>query len=148
LPSSAALALRRSSKTLAFKLPIDQGFCRDRLISGDLIDYLWDLDRTECYQKDKEGCWDWKALAQKLKQAKILRSALGVSLSGTDNVGPMTVFEQSSLGETDFKDAPGGLQNRCRIVQIVKDIEKMDRIEAEEPVVDGEKQRHLGLLWA
>ncbi len=53
-----------------------------------------------------------------------------------------------SLEETEFKDAPIGLQNRCRIVRIVKDIEKMDKIEAKEPVVDGEKQRHLGLLIA
>ena len=148
LPFSAVLNLHRSSKTLALKLPIDQSLCRDRLISGDLIDYLWDLDTAECFKKDKEGSWDWKALVQKLKQAKILKTALGVSLTRTMMGLDMTVFEQSCLEETDFEDAPIGLQNRCRIARIVKDIEKMDRIEAEDPVVDGEKQRHLGLLWA
>jgi len=40
------------------------------------------------------------------------------------------------------------LQNRCRIVRIVKDIEKMDKIEREEPAVNGKNQRHLRLLFA
>ncbi|KAL6713503.1 hypothetical protein ACLMJK_008968 [Lecanora helva] len=148
LPSSAVLNLHRSSKTLASKIPIGQDFCRDGLISGDLIDFLWDLDPSQCDQKDKEGSWDWKELARRLNQNTILKSALGTSLANSSDHDITTAFEQSSLGETGLKDAPNGLQNRCRIFRIVKDIEKLDRIEAEEPIVDGEKQRHLGLLFA
>lgn len=87
-------------------------------------------------------------MAQKLAQPKILKSALGKSLANGEIDETTTRYEQMSLQETALNDAPIGLQNRCRIVQIVKDIEKLDKIEAEEPVVDGEKQRHLGLLWA
>ena len=53
----------------------------------------------------------------------------------------------------EFADAPLGLQNRCRIVRMIRDVEIMDRIEAEEPLVvvdeDGnvEKKRHYGGLW-
>lgn len=62
-----------------------------------------------------------------------------------------TPFERASLHETGFRDAPIGLQNRCRIVRIVRDIERLDEIEAEEPVVleeDGSavKQRHMRLF--
>lgn len=148
LPIPAVLSLRRSSRTLASKVLIGQPFWRDRLISGDLIDYLWDLDVQNCYQRDEEGSWDWRTLAQKLAQPKILKSALGKSLANGEIDETTTRYEQMSLQETALNDAPIGLQNRCRIVQIVKDIEKLDKIEAEEPVVDGEKQRHLGLLWA
>lgn len=87
-------------------------------------------------------------LSHKHLQPKILQSALRSSLLATENSETTTIFEEMSLEETEFKDAPIGLQNRCRIVRIVKDIEKMDKIEAKEPVVDGEKQRHLGLLIA
>lgn len=101
-----------------------------------------------CHKKDKQGSWDWKTLAQILLQPKILQSALALSLHETENDEITTIFEKMSLEETEFKDAPIGLQNRCRIVRIVKDIEKMDKIEAEELVLDGEKQRHLGLLYS
>lgn len=145
LSALAVLRVRRCSKTLAFKISINQSFWRDHLIHGDLVDYLWDLDSTACYKKDKEGNWNWMALVQALLQPKILKSALGASLK-SDEV--MTFFEQMSLKETDFADAPIGLQNRCRIVRIVRDIEKLDKIEAEEPIVDGEKVRHFGLLFS
>ena len=52
----------------------------------------------------------------------------------------------------EFADAPLGLQNRCRILGMIKDVQVMDRIEAEEPDVvdedgDVEKKRHHGGLW-
>jgi len=148
LPTPATLRLRRCSKTLASKISINQTFWRNQLLFGDLIDYLWDLDPQMCHKKDKQGSWDWKTLAQILLQPKILQSALALSLHETENDEITTIFEKMSLEETEFKDAPIGLQNRCRIVRIVKDIEKMDKIEAEELVLDGEKQRHLGLLYS
>ena len=62
-----------------------------------------------------------------------------------------TVFEQRVRQGGEFKDAPMGLQNRCRLVRIVRDIEKMDRIEESEAVVeeDGETvvRRRYDLLF-
>ena len=62
-----------------------------------------------------------------------------------------TVFEQRVRQGGEFEDAPMGLQNRCRLVKIVRDIEKMDRIEASETVVeeDGETvvRRRYDLLF-
>ena len=152
LPTLAILHLHRSSTTLASKIVINQSFWRHSLVSGDLVDYLWDLDLSECLQKDKTGSWDWKALAQKLKKVDFFKPALITSLASSENdeitvaLGQLTLEETES--ETDLVDAPIGLQNRCRIIRIVKDIEKLDKIEAEEPMEDGERQRHIGLLFA
>ena len=49
---------------------------------------------------------------------------------------------------TEFGDAPIGFRNRCRMVRIVRDVERMDEIEASEMVVHGVKMRRLGLLFA
>ena len=55
-----------------------------------------------------------------------------------------------SLRETGFKNAPIKSQNRCRIVRIVRDIERLDKIQAEEPVLLGDrseaKQQHIRLF--
>jgi len=104
--------------------------------------------RKTTTKKTKKEAGRGKTLAQALPQPKILQSALRSSLLKTENSEITTIFEEMSLEESDFKNAPIRLQKRCRIVRIVKDIEKMDKIEAKEPVVDGEKQRHLGLLIA
>ena len=152
LPTLAIIHLRQSSKILASKISINQSFWRHSLVSSDLVDYLWDLDLRECHQKDKAGSWDWKALAQKLKKAEVFKPALVASLASSENDEITVALGRLTLGETeseiDLRDAPIGLQNRCRIIRIVKDVEKLDKIEAEEPVVDGEKQRHVGLLFA
>ena len=62
-----------------------------------------------------------------------------------------TVFERRVRQGGEFQDAPMGLQNRCRLVRIVRDVEKMDRIEASEAVVeeDGETgvKRRYDLLF-
>ena len=149
--ASASLRLRCCSRILFSKISPTQSFWRDHLVSGSLIDYLWDLDRTACIQKDAQGDWDWKALAQKLRKPNILENALARSLEAQEiDDDEKTTFEQRVREDGEFSDAPKGLQNRCRIVRIIRDIERMDRIEANEPVVeeDGEVsiKRRYGLL--
>ena len=165
----STLQLTRCSQVLQSKLPLDQAFWRDALISGLLIDYLWDLEPTLCLQKDSDPTvtWDWKRLAQDLKAPNIiLCTAIGNSIRGYRGGGDdedwviprsgLTLFQERCLdrtleGHTEFEDAPQGLANRCRIVRIVRDVEIIDQIEANEPLVDkgGEmvKKRHYGGLW-
>lgn len=150
--ASASLRLRRCSKTVCSKISLTQSFWRDHLVSGSLIDYLWELDRAACIQKDAQGHWDWKALAQKLRKPYIFENALARSLESQEiDDDEKTTFEKSVRQGGEFSDAPMGLQNRCRLVRIIRDIERMDLIEASEPVIEegGEsvKQRRYGLLF-
>ena len=117
-----------------------------------MIDYLWDLDRAACIQKDRQGNWDWKALVQKLRKPYILENALARSLDSQGvNDDHRTAFEQRIRQGGEFTDAPMELQNRCRLVRIVHDIERLDQIEASEPIIeeDGEsiKKRRYDLLF-
>ena len=109
-------------------------FWRDGLIAGDLVPWLWDLDVKECYAKDRSGSWDWKPLAQTLRRAKIFESALKESVAGGEGVaggeanGSERMIERmiiDNVHDTDvtMRDAPLGLQNRCRLLRLVKDIE-------------------------
>ena len=89
---------------------------------------------------------------EKLRRPYILENALARSLEaqGIDD-DHKTIFEQRVRQGGEFANAPMGLQNRCRLVRIVRDIEKMDRIEASELVVeeDGETvvKRRYDLLF-
>ena len=119
------------------KLPLTHSFWRDHLVSGSLVDYLWDLDRVACLQKDAQGHWDWKELAQKLQKPYIFENALAKSLESLetdDNI--KTTFEQNVRQGGNFSDAPMGLQNRCRLVKIVRDIERMDEDETSKTTID------------
>lgn len=160
------LRLLRCSKNLHWRVAAPQSVWRDELIAGTLVDYLWDLDSEACLAKDGESIWDWRSLAKALSEPHILYTALGHALNvmlsrqHSDrkiNIENLTILERRSLefsrsksGER-FADAPLGLQNRCRIVRIVNDVELMDEIEAEEPLVDVcgaiVKKRHYGGLW-
>ena len=93
------------------------------------MDYLWDLDAEEIYHKHKSGCWNWKQLAQVFSHAEIIESALAKSLHGEVDMWT-TAFEKANMHKTAFRDAPIGLQNRCRMVRIVMDIERIDEAEA------------------
>ena len=124
--ATATLHLRRCSKTISSKLPLTQSFWRDQLVTGSLIDYIWDLDRGACIQKDTQGYWDWRALARKLRKPYILENALAKSLESLEiDENEKTTFEQGVRRGGDFTDAPLGLQNRCRLVQTVRDIERI-----------------------
>ena len=124
LPIAATLSLRCCSKPLASKVPLDQAFWRDRLIAGDLVSWLWDLDANECHAKDRSGSWDWKQLAQTLRQAKVFESALKESVAGGDANGPeRTIIDNVHENDVRMMDAPLGLQNRCRLARLVKEIE-------------------------
>ena len=170
--TASFLRLRRCSQIIHAKLPTTQLFWCQALLSGALVDYLWDLDADACLRKNQEqrdpSGWDWERLARSLRQQIILRTALGNHVRrmqmqhfASENYTPyLTAFEKQCLqfctsGQAEaeeFADAPLGLQNRCRIMRMIRDIEVLDRIEAEEPVImneDGttEKQRHYGGLW-
>lgn len=136
LPAIPALRLRRCSSTLYAKISLDQKFWLDHLVSGDLVDYLWDLNTQKLHKKHKEGCWDWKQLAQLFSYAEIIESGLAKSLRGEEDCWT-TAFEKASMHKTKFRDAPIGLQNRCRIMKVVRDIEEIEKkVEAEKVEVE------------
>ena len=137
LPAIPALRLRRCSSTLYTKISLDQKFWFDHLISGDLVEYLWDLNAETLYEKLKQGSWDWKQLAQLFFHAEIIESALAKSLRGEEDCWT-TAFEKASMHKTKFRDAPIGLQNRCRIMKVVRDIEEIEK-KAEAEKVEVEK---------
>ena len=137
LPAIPALRLRRCSSTLYAKISLDQNFWLGHLISGDLVDYLWDLNAETLYEKHKQSSWDWKQLAQVFSHAEIIESALAKSLRGEEDCWT-TVFEKASMHKTKFRDAPIGLQNRCRIMKVVRDIERIEK-KAEAEKVEAEK---------
>ncbi|KAF2088980.1 hypothetical protein K490DRAFT_10975, partial [Saccharata proteae CBS 121410] len=102
LPIKSVLFLRRCNQSLASRINLDQCFWRNRLISGNLVDFLWDLDEAECRQKDLSGTgWDWRGLARDLRAQRFPEAAL--------------------RRNTNIEDAPLGLLNRCRIVRVVEE---------------------------
>ena len=124
LPVTATLTVRCCSKSLASKVSIDQMFWRDGLIAGDLVSWLWDLEVKECHAKDRSGKWDWKQLAQTLRQAKVFESALKESVAGHEVNGPeRNIINNVHDTDVSMRDAPLGLKNRCRLARLVKDIE-------------------------
>ena len=124
LPVTSTLTLRCCSKSLASKVSLDQMFWRNGLIAGGLVPWLWDLDVKECHAKDRSGSWDWKQLAQTLRRAKIFESALKESVAGGEANGPeRMIIDNVHDTDVSMRDAPLGLQNRCRLARLVKDIE-------------------------
>lgn len=148
LQTASVLRLRRCSQTLAHHIVVNQTFWRDQLVYGHLVDFLWDLDAKQCRLKDASlqgsqiSQWDWKGLAQMLLSAEIVEDAVGSSLQ-EDGIHEeeedflLTPFDKASLemGELKWADAPIGLKNRCRLIKIVRDIEKLDRMEAQHSTV-------------
>lgn len=76
-------------------------------------------------------------MIQKLRKPYIFENALAKSLESLD-IGDeeKTTFEQRLRQGGEFSDAPLGLQNRCRLVKIVRDIEKIDRADASQQLVE------------
>ncbi|KAF9694737.1 hypothetical protein EKO04_007552 [Ascochyta lentis] len=114
LPAHSALALHRTSRTLAFKLTLDNDFWRRNIMSGTALPYLWDLDTNELEKLRQEGlrksplesdaAWDWREIGQLLAMKYF-------ALKPPD---PRT----SSL--------PNGLWNRRRIWSIVEEAYRHD----------------------
>ena len=145
LPTVSALYLHRCSKALAARCLLNQRFWRDQLISGKLNNYLWDLNASECRLRDVET-HDWKLLAKTLAGERFLEQMLHNTLQ-TLNWESTTPYyggiETLNLRDKNQKmaDPPLGLVNRCRIVRIVQDIVRIDKLEAKEPYfpfVEGE----------
>jgi hypothetical protein len=111
LPTDSVIKLRRTSKTMATKLPLDNTFWRDSLRTGSLHPHIWGLD-TKGIETLRKGSnitfsamdWDWKTVA-KLLTTKQFPAA------GCD---------------PRLEDMPLGLWNRCRIWSIVERAFKYD----------------------
>lgn len=142
LPASPLLRLRRCSKTLASRIIINQTFWRDKLISGHLIPYLWDLKPQQCRQYDLANTQlDWKKLAQRLTFVKPVENSQHLDWESTDSKD----WYEWGFGRAEVVMAymPMGLINRYRIAMIVRDLETLDKIEAQDPTVveEGELAR-------
>ena len=142
LQTISALRLHRCSKTLAGHIPLNQSFWREQLVTGDLVEYLWDLEPKECHLKDSRDAdridrsWDWKSLAKMLVSAQVLEETLAQLIEG----GPAELHSHhTSLSPADsditMPDAPIGLKNRCRLIRIIRDIERLDEIEVKDPTI-------------
>jgi hypothetical protein len=102
LPAPSALCARLVSSTLASKIPLNQRFFRERLIEGNLIPYIWDLDQQACRNtqryvpkdEDADEYWDWRQLARDLGNVK-------------------GIVERDPDDEDDL--IPRGFWNRCRL---------------------------------
>ncbi|KAJ4986271.1 hypothetical protein SVAN01_08206 [Stagonosporopsis vannaccii] len=107
LSANAALSLHLTSKTLAMKVPLDNNFWRESIMSGSALPVLWDLDVKELDKRrqdlaDDPRCaevtWDWRAVGQLLATKRF-------PLKSSD---PRIV------------DLPNGLWNRRRIWSIIE----------------------------
>lgn len=107
LPAYSALALHRTSRTLAMKVPLDNNFWRTTIMNGTALPYLWDLNTEELEEQrrehsavstDPEAMWDWKSIGQ-------LLATKHFPLKSSD---PRIV------------ELPNGLWNRGRIWSIVE----------------------------
>jgi hypothetical protein len=102
-------SLRLCCRALVLRLPLDQHFWQNRLLSGQLFG-LPDMDQTLLRQKlDGLGGKDWKGLVRALARYENFQ-------------GGEEGKERSEWGE--LHDAPIGLKNHMRIWKIIRDIEK------------------------
>ncbi|EKG10342.1 F-box domain cyclin-like protein, partial [Macrophomina phaseolina MS6] len=142
LAPPATLRLRRTSKSLFNRLPLPQSFWRDALTSGTLIPFLWDVDAHACRQHDRGSAvpLDWRGLARRLRCSHVfVQAALRKTLSGAApvegyGIGYLDFYASVAAqggGEEDewLVGAPPGLLNRCRIAQVVADVEAIEEEE-------------------
>lgn len=150
LQAPSTLRLRRCSRTLASRIVLDQTFWREKLTSGNLIDYLWDLDSESCRQYDLTRSaengpfYDWKKLAQRLMPMNVVDTFMNLTMFEYPYPSlNMFITPQSKERDHTLHDAPLSFSNRCRIVKIIRNIERLDMIEAEDRTVvrDGELVR-------
>ncbi|KAG9194726.1 hypothetical protein G6011_04761 [Alternaria panax] len=102
LPAPSVIALHRTSKALALRIPLDYVFWRNSLRDGSLHPHIWDLDtkQIEHHLSDPDAAvlgrtvsWDWKVASKLLATKRLL-------ISGCDD---------------RLLDVPDGFWNRCRI---------------------------------
>jgi len=109
LSPRSLVSLHDCCKTFAARLPLDQRFWRDGLLSNRLLGFTWDLDdvmsEDEILQKrnsDDALGWDWKGLGQVLGREAFYRG---------EEEG---VFEDPGI--------PDGLKARKRIWRCIVEI--------------------------
>lgn len=97
LPARSLVSLRRSSQTLAFKIPFDEKFWRHHLCNGSLLPHVWDLEEETFKQllqsTPDDRRWDWREISQRLRIHHNL----------------------SNKGKSNMDTLPVGFWNRCRI---------------------------------
>lgn len=130
LPCASTLRLRRASKSLANRVELAPSFWRDALVRGELVSFLWDLDAQKCAQR-AYAQHDWRGLARSLRAHKFVQAALRRSLRQRPvegyGIGYLDFYRSVAAQDPDFEtDAPVGLLNRCRIVQVVGDVEHIE----------------------
>lgn len=104
----SALALHRTSRMLATKVPMDNHFWRTTIMNGTALPYLWDLDsevlemhleRHLAASTDPDAMWNWKSVGQLLAKK---------------------VFPLKSPDHR-LVDLPNGIWNRRRIWSIIEE---------------------------
>lgn len=80
LPPKSVVSLHDSCKILAARLPLDQRFWRDGLLSNHFLGFTWDLDNVMSddeilRKKDSEDAldWEWKGLGKVLAREAYFR---------------------------------------------------------------------------
>jgi hypothetical protein len=111
LPTDSIIKLRRTSKTMATKLPLDNTFWRESLRTGSLHPHIWGLDTKGIETLRKSSIitfstadWDWKTVAKLLATKQF-------PVAGCD---------------PRLESMPPGLWNRCRIWSIIEMAFKYD----------------------
>ena len=113
LSADSAFSLHRTSRTLATKVPLNNNFWRNTILSGQAFPFLWDLDTAKLEKRHQEhqmasndpsAAWNWKAVGQLLA---------------------MKHFPLKSLDER-IMDLPSGLWNRRRIWSIIESAYRRD----------------------
>ena len=101
LSARSTLSLRRSSRTLASKIPLDERFWRRYLCNGSLLPHVWDLDeklfKTLLGTTPHGLTWDWRNFTEQLRVNNVLK-----------------ITSQSNA-----ESLPVGFWNRCRIWHII-----------------------------
>lgn len=141
LPAASTLRLRRTSRSLANRLPLPPSFWRDALIAGDLVSFLWDLDGAACRRHDRASPSqsDWRSLARGLRAHRFVQAALRQSLARRPvegyGIGYLDFYRAVAAQDQGFEmveaeaAVPVGLLNRCRIVQVVEDVARVEEEE-------------------
>lgn len=113
LPVFSALWLHQTSKTLAFKVQLDNNFWRKSIMNEQALPYLWDLDLEELDKRrrdqskaspDSDAMWDWREVGQLLA----------------------TQYFPLKCSDPRITNLPDGIWNRKRIWGIIGEAYRQD----------------------
>lgn len=146
--------LRRCSKTLALYLPLDQQLWREGLITGNVIGWLWDLDKDECRGVDHlqyttripARGWDWRRLVLTLAEDPFPTEKMDLSGKLPKAEDWKKWFSDKTIAvSNDSEDLPTGLRNRRRIWKIIKGIDPIPMEHSREELQGDERKENLDI---